>query len=87
MIQTLKNQKQTLLNQYQAQKMQQDQNIGDLEDTTAMGEAFDAARNDDTFYLPPEAFRDRRLPARYEADACRRTEKRCGSRCSIRVIR
>ncbi|MGW0157898.1 MMPL/RND family transporter [Mycobacterium sp. NPDC003323] len=55
-IQTLKNQKQMLLNQYQAQKMQQDQNMANLEDSTAMGEAFDAARNDDTFYLPPEAF-------------------------------
>jgi len=25
-------------------------------DSTAMGQAFDAARNDDNFYLPPEAF-------------------------------
>ncbi|MBO0678763.1 MMPL family transporter [Mycolicibacterium sp. S2-37] len=56
MIQTMKNQKQIMLNQYQAQKMQQDQNIAMQEDSTAMGEAFDAARNDDTFYLPPEAF-------------------------------
>ncbi|MCF6390430.1 MMPL family transporter [Mycobacterium sp. MBM] len=55
-IQTLKNQKQMLLNQYQAQKMQQDQNIAMQEDSTAMGEAYDTARNDDTFYLPPEAF-------------------------------
>ncbi|CAN7158267.1 RND family transporter [Mycolicibacterium frederiksbergense] len=55
-IQTMKNQKQTLLNQYQAQKMQQDQNIAMQEDATAMGEAYDTARNDDTFYLPPEAF-------------------------------
>ena len=56
MIQTMKNQKQIMLNQYQAQKMQQDQNMAMQEDGTAMGEAFDAARNDDTFYLPPEAF-------------------------------
>ncbi|MGU3499509.1 MMPL/RND family transporter [Mycobacterium sp. C31M] len=56
MIQTMKNQKQIMLNQYQAQKMQQDQNMANLEDNTAMGEAFDTARNDDTFYLPPEAF-------------------------------
>ncbi|MGN7780129.1 RND family transporter [Mycolicibacterium sp. 22603] len=55
-IQTLKNQKQMMLNQYQAQRMQQDQNMANLDDNTAMGEAFDAARNDDTFYLPPEAF-------------------------------
>ncbi len=55
-IQTMKNQKQMLLNQYQAQKAQQDQNMAQQENATAMGQAFDAARNDDTFYLPPEAF-------------------------------
>ncbi len=27
-----------------------------LKNSTAMGQAFDAAKNDDTFYLPPEAF-------------------------------
>jgi putative drug exporter of the RND superfamily len=56
MIQTMKNQKQIMLNQYQAQKMQQDQNMAMQDDSTAMGEAYDTARNDDTFYLPPEAF-------------------------------
>ena len=56
MIQTTQNQKQMMLNQYQAQKAQQDQNMAMQEDATAMGEAFDDARNDDTFYLPPEAF-------------------------------
>ncbi len=56
MIQTMKNQKQMMLNQYQAQKAQQDQNMAQQENATAMGQAFDAARNDDTFYLPPEAF-------------------------------
>ncbi len=56
MIQTMQNQKQMMLNQYQAQRAQQDQNIAMQEDATAMGKAFDDARNDDTFYLPPEAF-------------------------------
>ncbi|MGV9796493.1 MMPL/RND family transporter [Mycobacterium sp. NPDC003449] len=56
MIQTMKNQKQYLLNQYQAQKAQQDQNMANQENATAMGQAFDAARNDENFYLPPEAF-------------------------------
>ncbi|MEE6169651.1 MULTISPECIES: MMPL/RND family transporter [unclassified Mycolicibacterium] len=56
MIQTMKNQKQMLLNQYQAQKAQQDQNMATQENVTAMGKAFDAARNDDVFYLAPEAF-------------------------------
>jgi len=55
-IQTMKNQKQMMLNQYQAQKAQQDQNMAMQQDATAMGKAFDAAHNDDTFYLPPEAF-------------------------------
>ncbi|HEX7323669.1 MAG TPA: MMPL family transporter [Mycobacterium sp.] len=55
-IQSLKNQKQTLLNQYQVQKAQQDQNMAMQENSTAMSEAFDAAKNDDSFYLPPEAF-------------------------------
>lgn len=56
MIQTMKNQKQIMLNQYQAQQMQQNQNMAMQDNATAMGEAFDTARNDDTFYLPPEAF-------------------------------
>jgi RND superfamily putative drug exporter len=56
MIQSMKNQKQIMLNQYQAQKAQQDQNMATQNDSTAMGQAFDAARNDDNFYLPPEAF-------------------------------
>ena len=55
-IQSMKNQKQTLLNQYQAQKAQQDQAMAMQATSTAMGEAFDAAKNDDSFYLPPEAF-------------------------------
>ncbi|MCC9180392.1 RND family transporter [Mycolicibacterium mageritense] len=56
MIQTMKNQKQYLLNQYQAQKAQQDQNIANQNNQTAMGQAFDASLNDEFFYLPPEAF-------------------------------
>ncbi|AQT81337.1 hypothetical protein B1R94_21915 [Mycolicibacterium litorale] len=56
MIQSMKTQKQLMLNQYQVQKAQQDQNMAQLENATAMGQAFDAAKNDDSFYLPPEAF-------------------------------
>ncbi|MBS9535542.1 MMPL family transporter [Mycobacterium sp. M1] len=55
-IRSLKNQKETLLNQYQVQKAQQDQNMAMQQNSTAMSEAFDAAKNDDSFYLPPEAF-------------------------------
>ncbi|WAC90021.1 RND family transporter [Mycobacterium sp. Aquia_213] len=32
------------------------QNALALENSTALGQAFDAAKNDDTFYLPPEVF-------------------------------
>jgi RND superfamily putative drug exporter len=56
MIESMKHQKQMMLNQYQAQKAQQDQTMALQDNATAMGEAFDAAKNDDSFYLPPEAF-------------------------------
>ncbi|BBZ00940.1 membrane protein [Mycolicibacterium chitae] len=56
MIQSMKNQKQMMLNQYQVQRAQQDQTIDQQEDSAAMGEAFDEALNDDSFYVPPEAF-------------------------------
>ena len=55
-ISSMKHQKQLLLNQYQVQKAQQDQAMAMQETNTAMSEAFDAAKNDDSFYLPPEAF-------------------------------
>jgi RND superfamily putative drug exporter len=56
-IASLKHQKQVLLNQYQMQKAQQDQTIAMQTTNTAMSEAFDTAKNDDSFYLPPEAFK------------------------------
>ncbi|MUM08964.1 MMPL family RND transporter [Mycobacterium sp. CBMA 213] len=55
-IASMKHQKQVLLNQYQMQKAQQDQTIAMQKTGTAMSEAFDTAKNDDSFYLPPEAF-------------------------------
>ena len=33
-----------------------DQTAAMIDNATAMGQAFDAAKNDDSFYLPPEAF-------------------------------
>jgi RND superfamily putative drug exporter len=56
MIQSMKDQKQMMLNQYQSQKAQQDLTMASQDNATAMGEAFDDAKNDDSFYLPPEAF-------------------------------
>ena len=43
------------------------------EDPTAMGKDFDAAKNDDSFYLPPEVFDQPGLSARHENLSCHRT--------------
>jgi RND superfamily putative drug exporter len=45
-----------MLTMYATQKGQQDQQAAASENSTAMGQAFDDARNDDSFYLPPEVF-------------------------------
>jgi putative drug exporter of the RND superfamily len=55
-LEQLKSVKQMLLTTYQTQKGMQDQQSAMSENATAMGDAFDASRNDDTFYLPPEIF-------------------------------
>jgi len=52
----LRSVKQMLLTTYQVQMGFQNQQSAMSENATAMGDAFDAARNDDTFYLPPEIF-------------------------------
>jgi putative drug exporter of the RND superfamily len=56
MIQTMKNMQTITLTMYQSQKSQQDQMRAAQENQTAMGQAFDASHNDDSFYLPPEVF-------------------------------
>jgi putative drug exporter of the RND superfamily len=55
-IETMKSMKQMMLTMYQTQKGQQDQQAAASENSTAMGDAFDNSMNDDSFYLPPEAF-------------------------------
>jgi putative drug exporter of the RND superfamily len=55
-IETMKSMKQMMLTMYQTQKGQSDQQASASENSSAMGEAFDKSRNDDSFYLPPEAF-------------------------------
>ncbi|MCV7353826.1 MMPL family transporter, partial [Mycolicibacterium fluoranthenivorans] len=52
----MKNMKTYMLTMYQTQKGIQDQMSAMQDNSSAMGEAFDAARNDDSFYLPPETF-------------------------------
>jgi RND superfamily putative drug exporter len=56
MISTMKSMKTMMLTQYATQKGMQDQQAEGSENSTAMGDAFDAAWNDDSFYLPPEIF-------------------------------
>jgi RND superfamily putative drug exporter len=56
MISTMSHMKQYMLTMYATQKGQQDQMQAAQDNASAMGEAFDNARNDDSFYLPPEVF-------------------------------
>jgi RND superfamily putative drug exporter len=56
MIDTMKNMKKMMLTMYATQKGMQDQQTAMSDNSTAMGEAFDASKNDDSFYLPPEVF-------------------------------
>jgi RND superfamily putative drug exporter len=55
-IATLKSMQNITLTMYQSQKSQQDQQKAMQENQGAMGQAFDASKNDDSFYLPPEVF-------------------------------
>jgi RND superfamily putative drug exporter len=56
MLETMKSMKVMMLTMYQTQKGMSDQMAAMQENSSAMGEAFDASKNDDSFYLPPEIF-------------------------------
>ncbi|MGE2721961.1 RND family transporter [Mycolicibacterium celeriflavum] len=56
MIETMKTMRTMMLTMYSSQKGLQDQMAAMQENSTAMGDAFDASMNDDSFYLPPEVF-------------------------------
>ncbi|MGH3634359.1 MAG: RND family transporter, partial [Mycobacterium sp.] len=56
MIESMKTMKTMMLTMYQSQKSMQDQMDAMTENQSAMGKSFDEAKNDDSFYLPPEAF-------------------------------
>jgi RND superfamily putative drug exporter len=56
MVQTMKNMQAQIMSMHSTQKGMQDQMAAMQTDSSAMGEAFDASRNDDSFYLPPEVF-------------------------------
>jgi RND superfamily putative drug exporter len=55
-IASMESQRDMMLRMYQTQKGIQDQGMAMQDNQSAMGEAFNDARNDDTFYLPPEIF-------------------------------
>ncbi|MGX9670155.1 MMPL/RND family transporter [Mycobacterium sp. HM-7] len=55
-IETMKNMKKYMQMMYATQKGQLDQQAEGQKNSSAMGEAFDKSKNDDSFYLPPEAF-------------------------------
>ncbi|OKH68140.1 membrane protein [Mycobacterium sp. SWH-M5] len=56
MIATMKTMKTMMLTMQATNAGLQDQMAAMQENSTAMGEAFDKAKNDDSFYLPPETF-------------------------------
>ncbi|WP_375482769.1 RND family transporter [uncultured Mycobacterium sp.] len=58
MIATMKDMKGYMLTMQQTMGGLQNQIQAMQQDATAMGKAFDAAKNDDSFYLPPEAFQN-----------------------------
>ncbi len=55
-IASQKTNRELTLSSYATQSGILDQTAAAIENATAMGEAFDSAKNDDSFYLPPEAF-------------------------------
>ncbi|WP_204803004.1 RND family transporter [Mycobacterium riyadhense] len=56
MIETMENMRTMILTMHSTMSGIYDQMDEMSENATAMGKAFDAARNDDSFYLPPETF-------------------------------
>ncbi|MBU9765184.1 MMPL family transporter [Mycobacterium sp. TNTM28] len=56
MIDTMKRMKSMMLTMQATMGGLQDQMEAMMENQTAMGQAFDASKNDDSFYLPPETF-------------------------------
>ena len=56
MIETMQTMRNMMLTMYQTQNGMQNQMDAMQQNATAMGQAFDASKNDDSFYLPPEVF-------------------------------
>ena len=58
MIETMKSMRTMMLTMQATMGGLQDQMAQMLDNSSAMGHSFDAAKNDDSFYLPPEAFQN-----------------------------
>jgi putative drug exporter of the RND superfamily len=58
MIANMKSMKTTMLTMYSTQKGLQDQQTEAQQNSSAMGKAFDESKNDESFYLPPETFKN-----------------------------
>jgi putative drug exporter of the RND superfamily len=58
MVDTMRNMRTMMLTMHSSQKGMQDQMAALQENSSAMGDAFDASMNDDSFYLPPEVFQN-----------------------------
>jgi len=58
MIANMKEMKTTMLTMYSTQKGLQDQQKESQKNSAAMGKAFDDSKNDESFYLPPETFKN-----------------------------
>ncbi|MDP7702462.1 RND family transporter [Mycobacterium sp. TY815] len=58
MTQAVRDMKALTLTMYASQKGMLDQMAATMDNTNAMGKAFDASMNDDSFYLPPEVFKN-----------------------------
>jgi putative drug exporter of the RND superfamily len=58
MIANMKDMKTTMLTMYSTQKGLQDQQKESQKNSAAMGKAFDDSKNDESFYLPPETFKN-----------------------------
>jgi putative drug exporter of the RND superfamily len=56
MLATMKSMKTTMLTMHSTMAGLQDQMAANQKNATAMGQAFDASKNDDSFYLPPDVF-------------------------------
>ncbi|MBB5160822.1 RND family transporter [Mycobacterium sp. AZCC_0083] len=57
-IETMKSMQMMMLKMHSSQAGMQDQSEARDENSTAMGDAFNDSMNDDTFYLPPEIFKN-----------------------------